>query len=163
MELYRIVFERFADRLYAPGFSGRWNYDGQFVIYASSSRSLASMENMVHKMGQGILGAKFVVMILDIPNELPITTITPQELSTGWKLESSYTQTQPIGSAWYEAAETLLLKVPSAVVPAEYNFVLNARHPDFTQVILKSKEPFVYDYRFISIDKELISGRKKTK
>ncbi|MGV3588455.1 MAG: RES family NAD+ phosphorylase [Adhaeribacter sp.] len=161
MELYRIVFERFSDQLYAPGFSGRWNYDGQFVIYSGSSRSLASMENMVHKMGQGILGAKFVVMILEVPDDLPIITITPQELPNGWKLESSYAQTQPIGSAWYKAGETLLLKVPSAVVPAEYNFVLNARHPDFTKVILKSKEPFVYDYRFIKIDKELASRKKK--
>ena len=114
-------------------------------------------------MGQGILGAKFVVMILEVPDELPITTITPQELPTGWKLESSYSQTQLIGSVWYEAGETLLLKVPSAVVPAEYNFVINARHPDFAKVILKSKEPFIYDYRFISIDKELIAGRKKPK
>jgi RES domain-containing protein len=163
MELYRIVFERFADRLYAPGFSGRWNYDGQFVIYSGSSRSLASMENMVHKMGQGVLGAKFMVMVLEIPDNLPITTITPQELPAGWKLESSYSQTQPLGSAWYEAGGTMLLKVPSAIVPAEYNFVLNARHPDFAKVKLKTKEPFVYDYRFISIDKELVSRKKKPK
>ena len=161
MELYRIVFERYADRLYAPGFSGRWNNDGQFVIYAGSSRSLASMENMVHKMGQGVLGAKFVVMILDVPDHLPIKTITQQQLPAGWKLESSYSQTQPLGSAWYETGETLLLKVPSAIVPAEFNFVLNARHPDFAQVKLKIKEPFVYDYRFISIDKELVSRKKK--
>ncbi len=63
MEVYRIVFEKFADKLYAPGFSGRWNLDGEFVIYAASSRSLASMENMVHKMGQGILGTRFTVMV----------------------------------------------------------------------------------------------------
>ena len=37
MEIYRIVLERYADQLYAPGFSGRWNYDydGEFVIYAA--------------------------------------------------------------------------------------------------------------------------------
>ncbi|MDB5262819.1 MAG: hypothetical protein JWQ14_2100 [Adhaeribacter sp.] len=160
MELYRIVFERFADRLYAPGFSGRWNHDGQFVIYAASSRSLASMENMVHKMGQGVLGTKFTMMVLEVPDNLPTTTITPQELPANWKLASSYALTQPLGSVWYETGATLLLKVPSAVVPAEYNFVLNARHPDFAKVLVKAREPFVYDYRFISIDKEL-TGRKK--
>jgi len=161
MEIYRIVLERYADRLYAPGFSGRWNYDGEFVIYAASSRSLAAMENMVHKMGQGVLGTNFVVMVLDIPDNLSITNIAIPELPFGWKLASSYADTQPIGSDWYKKSETLLLKVPSAVVPGEYNFVINARHPDFSKVTIKRKEPFEYDYRFVAIDKELIKGKKR--
>jgi RES domain-containing protein len=162
MEIYRIVLERYSDRLYAPGFSGRWNYDGEFVIYAASSRSLAAMENMVHKMGQGILGTNFTFMVLEVPDNLPITQITAQDLPANWKLENSYADTQPIGSDWYKAGETLLLKVPSAVVPSEYNFVLNARHPDFPQVKIKHKEPFIYDYRFVTMDKELVKGKKRS-
>ncbi|PSR57110.1 RES domain-containing protein [Adhaeribacter arboris] len=154
MEVYRLVFEKFADQLYAPGFSGRWNYEGEYVIYAASSRSLASMENMVHKMGQGILGTRFIVMVLDIP-DLPITTINLSDLPPDWKLASHYADTQPLGSAWYQSAETLLLKVPSAVVPTENNFVINARHLDFKQVQIKHREPLVYDYRFVAMDKQL--------
>jgi len=161
MEIYRIVLERYADKLYAPGFSGRWNYDGEFIIYAASSRSLAAMENMVHKMGQGILGTNFVVMVLGIPDNLAVTNITVQDLPHGWKLESSYSDTQPFGSDWYKKSETLLLKVPSAVVPGEYNFVINARHRDFSQVKLKYKEPFVYDYRFVTMDKLLTKENKR--
>ncbi|QNF31899.1 RES family NAD+ phosphorylase [Adhaeribacter swui] len=162
MEVYRIVFEKFADKLYAPGFSGRWNYEGEFVIYAASSRSLASMENMVHKMGQGVLGTRFTVMVLDIPDTIPVQTITPETLPNSWKLASSYAETQPLGSEWYRAGETLLLKVPSAVVPTEYNFVINARHPDFTQIQIKSREPFTYDYRFVTMDKELVHRQKRS-
>lgn len=161
MEAYRIVFEKFADRLYAPGFSGRWNYDGEFVIYAASSRSLASMENMVHKMGQGVLGTRFTIMVLDLPDNLPFTTITTQQLPANWKLASSYAETQPLGSAWYQASETLILKVPSAVVPSEFNYVINARHPDFPKVQIKHRESFSYDYRFVAMDKELVKGKKK--
>ncbi len=161
MEVYRIVFEKFADKLFAPGFSGRWNLDGEFVIYAASSRSLTSMENMVHKMGQGILGTRFTVMVLHIPDKIHIKTITTAELPTNWKLASSYADTQPLGSAWYRSNETLLLKVPSAVVPTEYNYVINARHPDFSQVQIKTREPFAYDYRFVAMDKELGKERKK--
>lgn len=162
MELYRIVFERFADRLYAPGFSGRWNYDGEFVIYTGSSRSLSSMENMVHKMGQGVLGARFTMMVLELPDGLPRTTITREDLPENWKMESSYGITQPLGSRWYEAGETLMLQVPSALVPAENNFVLNARHRDFAHVQIKSRETFVYDYRFIFFDKALTKVKSKT-
>ena len=160
MEVYRIVFEKFADQLFAPGISGRWNYDGESVIYTASSRSLASMENLVHKMGQGILNARFIIMVLDIPDTIPFKNITLEELPTGWKLESSYRVTQPLGSSWYQAGESLLLKVPSAVVPSEYNYVINARHPDFTQVQIKHKEPFEYDYRFVGMDKELVQGNQ---
>ncbi|WP_114783101.1 RES family NAD+ phosphorylase [Botryobacter ruber] len=155
MELYRIVLERFADRLYAPGFSGRWNYDGEFVIYAGSNRSLCSLENMVHKMGQGVLGSRFMMMVLELPDDLLQTTISLHQLPTDWKLASSYSLTQPLGSAWYEAAETPLLKVPSAVVPTEHNYVINARHPDFTKIKIKAREPFTYDYRFVEMDLKL--------
>jgi RES domain-containing protein len=161
MELYRIVYEKFAHRLFAPGFSGRWNREGQFVVYTASNRSLASLENMVHKMGQGVLGASFVMMVLELPDKLPITTIGRAELPQDWKLESSYSLTQPIGSAWYEAGETLLLKVPSAVVPEEYNVVLNARHPDFAKVHIRERELFRYDHRFVALEKELVKGRRR--
>jgi len=160
MEVYRIVLERFSDQLYAPGLSGRWNYDNEFVIYAASSRSLAAMENMVHKMGQGVLGTNFTIMVLDIPDSLSITKITTPDLPVGWKLESSYADTQPIGSSWYQTGETLLLQVPSAVVPNEYNFVLNARHPNFPQIKIEYNEPFEYDYRFVIMDKPLIKVKK---
>lgn len=129
------------------------------MIYAGSNRSLCALENMVHKMGQGILGSKFTMMILEMPDDLRVTLVLPGDLPAGWKLASSYSITQLIGSEWYETGETLLLKVPSAIVPTEYNFVLNAHHPDFYKVALKAKEPFVYDYRFVEMDLKLT--RKK--
>jgi RES domain-containing protein len=160
MEVYRTVFEWFADDLYAPGISGRWNQEGEFVIYAASSRSLSAMENMVHKMGQGMLGSRFTMMVLEIPDELPLTTITRQQLPESWKLESSYALSQPLGSRWYQAGASLLLEVPSALVPAENNYVLNARHPDFARVRIKAREPFVYDYRFVAFDRDLKKAKR---
>lgn len=133
------------------------------MVYTASNRSLASLENMVHKMGQGIMGASFVMMVLGLPDALPVTTISRQELPEDWKLESSYGLTQPLGAAWYEAGRTALLKVPSAVVPEEFNYVLNARHPDFPKVQITRREPFSYDHRFVALEKELVKGRKMPK
>jgi RES domain-containing protein len=160
MEVYRTVFEWFADDLYAPGISGRWNYEGELVIYAASSRSLSSMENMVHKMGQGMLGSRFTMMVLEVPEAMPITTVSRRDLPEEWKLDSSYALTQPLGSQWYQTQKTLLLEVPSALVPAENNYVLNARHADFAKVKILAREPFVYDYRFVAFDKALQKARK---
>ena len=78
------------------------------------------------------------------------------ELPEDWKLESSYKLTQPRGSAWYEAGKAALLKVPTAVVPEEFNFVQNARHPDFPKVKIVRREPFRYDHRFVTIEMELV-------
>ena len=128
-----------------------------FVVYTASNRSLASLENLVHKVGQGVLGASFVMVVLELPDNLPLTILTRADLPPDWNLGSSYQLTQPLGSAWYEAGETLMLKVPSAVVPEEYNVVLNARHPDFTKAQINERKPFRYDHRFVAMEK----GRKR--
>lgn len=160
MELYRIVFEKWADRLYAPGISGRWNLEGEFVVYSSSSRSLCMAESMVHKLGQGLLGARFCMMVLEVPDELLHEEIGLDQLPSDWRLESSYKLSQPLGSRWYQAMASPLLKVPSALVPKDHNWVINARHPDFGSIRLKDREPFLYDGRFIEVDK-LVSKRKR--
>jgi len=57
---------------------------------------------------------------------------------------------QEIGSQWYNAMEFLVLKVPSAVIEQEYNYVINTRHPDFSKLVrLKAVEDFVWDRRLL--------------
>ena len=53
------------------------------------------------------------------------------ELPDDWRLFSSYAISQPLGSAWFRKQQTLLLRVPSAVVPGDTNVVVNATHPDY--------------------------------
>jgi RES domain-containing protein len=148
MEVYRITLKEFSDKLFAPGFKGRWNEDGQFVIYTASSRSLACLENLVHR-NEIPAELIFATMAIHIPDDVAIQAISLEELPTDWLKDKGdmYSACLELGSEWYSRKDSLVLKVPSAVIPMEWNYVINARHKDFEKVSLVRQEPFYFDER----------------
>ena len=146
MELFRISLAVYADKLYAPGFPGRWNLEGEEVIYASSSRSLACLENMVHRKGRGD-NLKYSTMVIYAPDTSSVTQVNLSDLSPTWNQGSDFSYSQSIGSQWFSKKKTLLLRVPSAVVPDEYNYVIHTRHPEYSEVSLIRVLPFSFDRR----------------
>ncbi|MBO0952526.1 RES family NAD+ phosphorylase [Fibrella forsythiae] len=63
---------------------------------------------------------------------------------------ADYPALQRLGSAWYVAQETLVLKVPSAVIPYEYNYLNNTEHPDFDQHVQPvHTEDYFWDDRLL--------------
>lgn len=144
----RITLKEFSDKLFAPGFKGRWNEDGQFVIYTASSRSLACLENLVHR-NQIPAEPVFVTMVIQLPDELPIQAISLEDLPEDW-LRYPGDDCPPClqaGSEWYNEKKFPILKVPSAVIPYEWNYVLNTRHKGFAKISLIKEEPFYFDER----------------
>jgi len=107
MKVYRISAEKYSEKLTSSGSANRWNKDGQFVIYTGSSRSLSSLELIVHRAAIKPT-VNYKVMIIE-----------------------AYSKLQNIGSAWYLEQRSLALKVPSAIIPQEYNYIINMKHPEF--------------------------------
>lgn len=71
-----------------------------------------------------------------------------KDLVDNWRSLDAYSTLQKIGSAWYKDQRSLLLKVPSAVIPNEYNYVINASHPLFhDKVLLIGREDYFFDER----------------
>lgn len=148
MELYRITLSKFAEELYAAGYPGRWNSKGVPVIYCSWSRSLACLENLVHRSNM-VLSNIFSVMLIEIDNSIGFSTLQSTELDNDWFLTNpeSYRACQKIGDSWVKDNETCVLKVPSAVIQQEHNFIINPNHEDFQSVRLISVEDFSFDNR----------------
>jgi RES domain-containing protein len=146
MFVYRILLTEYAGALIASGNEARWNKAGSFVIYAAGSRSLACLENLVHRSGKG-LSQLFSIQIIEIPASLPILTITPDTLPPDWQKRSSYPYCQQKGMQWYEEKAAAVLEVPSSIIPEEFNVVINTRHPDFKLITLKGVERFGFDDR----------------
>ncbi len=146
MEVFRITKARFADRLYAPGIEGRWNRKGEEVIYTSSSRSLACLENLAHKHERGGV-TTYKTMVIYIPDHWVAREVSLDELPNHWNEISLHEACQQIGSSWYSKAEMPLLKVPSAIIPEEFNYVLNARHADFKEAKIINTLAFRFDKR----------------
>ncbi len=73
-----------------------------------------------------------------------------KELPNNWRSTAAYPILQEIGSEWYHSSESLLLKVPSAVIPQEFNYIININHPDFQDnVNLVRTENYFWDDRLL--------------
>ena len=146
MLVYRITKAIYADRLVASGGAARWNSRGQFVIYTAASRALACLENVVHRSGEG-LNDLFRVMIIEIPDDLSTETIAPESLPTDWTNFQQYDYCQQLGGDWLRRSQSPVLRVPSAIIVNEWNYLINPAHPQFGQVSLLRTEPFTFDPR----------------
>jgi RES domain-containing protein len=146
MQVFRIAAPKYAQRLSASGVANRWNLAGQFVLYTASSASLACLENVVHRGAEG-LQAPFKLMTITVPEHVLIEEVTLGLLPTGWQQVASYAQCQAVGMAWYQLQRSAVLKVPSAIITTEYNYLLNTTHPDFSQISLQRVEDFAFDSR----------------
>lgn len=153
MVIVRIALKKYATTLFAPGVPGRWNSEGKKVIYAASSVSVAVMENMIYRKGYGF-NKDYAIMLIGLPDNLPVTTYTPETLPKGWNDPHDYSISQPIGDSWYDEMKTPVLKVPSAVVPQEFNYVLHYLHPDFSKIKLLEVTEYVPDPRIDDILKK---------
>lgn len=153
MLAFRIVHKLYANTLFASGMRGRWNSAGNKVLYASESIPLALLENMVRRQGVGF-NSDFKVMFLEIPDEVVIESVEESALEPGWRDPNDYSQCQPLGDQWFNAGKALALKVPSAVMPLAFNFVINTIHPDYPRVKLVEVTDLVPDTRIDDILKK---------
>lgn len=128
---------------------GRWNPPGLPVVYTSESLALAVLEQLVHA-DLADLPDDLVATTLEIPDGLPSTTL--DDLPAGWRDHPAPPEVQELGAAWLVAAETPVLRVPSAVVPREHNRLINPRHPLAARVRVVGSEPFVWDPRLSAAD-----------
>ena len=150
MEVFRIARESLSKRVTASGRANRWNFDDQFVVYTGSSRSLSTLELIVHQ--NAISPAfKYKVMIISIADEENLFThLLQTDLPKNWRGMIAYPELQQMGGNWYHNNQSLILRVPSAVIPKEYNYIINTTHPDFNdKVSLVRTEDYFWDERLM--------------
>jgi RES domain-containing protein len=150
MEVYRITRENHSKSLTASGRANRWNADDQFVIYTGGSRSLSTLELIVHKNAIEP-SFRYKVMIISIADEENLfTNLLQTDLPKHWRNMAAYSELQKMGSNWYRSNQSLVLKVPSAVMPKEYNYLINTKHSDFeSKVALVRTEDYFWDSRLV--------------
>ncbi|RYE32594.1 MAG: RES domain-containing protein [Sphingobacteriaceae bacterium] len=150
MEIFRIAKEGFAQQLIASGSANRWNKNEQYVIYTGNSRALATLELVVHRNNLMPLFTYKIMVISIADEEELITSIQQKNLPENWRSIIAYSQLQQIGSDWYKSKQSLILKVPSAVISQEYNYLINTKHPDFLEKVnLVRTEKYFWDERLI--------------
>ncbi|SDM40524.1 RES domain-containing protein [Catalinimonas alkaloidigena] len=150
MRLYRLCNPRYTslDGQGAYLYGGRWNPPGVRVVYLSESISLAALEIVVHlDLDEQELPPAYQLLILDVPDD-SIETVDRSALPADWQApDRDVPAIQAMGQAWAERGETLLLEVPSVIIPREVNYVLNPMHPRFKDVTVVEEEPFRLEER----------------
>ena len=126
--------------LYVPG---RWHTQGHKIVYTAENLSLASLEVFVHLESDRV---KLVAMKARIPERLEIEEIDVRSLPNSWQDTEQYSYLQQIGRDWLLSRRSPILKVPSAIVPVEHNYLFNPEHPDFELITEKAIE-FKFDRR----------------
>ena len=126
--------------------AGRWHSRGRPVVYAASSAALALLETLVHVDGAELLRAEYIVVSLSIPAAL-VESVTVDDLPPDWRDWPHPPSTRTVGTAWFDAGRSAALRVPSVVVPHEWNVLLNPTHPDFQRIERGDLEPFPIDTR----------------
>jgi RES domain-containing protein len=144
--LYRICLERWSHDLSASGNAGRWNSKGKFVIYTAGSRALACLENIVHRSGEGN-DDNYKILLIEVPDTTLITEIKKESLQKNWNDYTNYNYCRKFGDEWLSENSTLILKVPSAIIPEENNYLINPNHKDFKRVKIIRTDNFAFDKR----------------
>lgn len=126
---------------------GRWNSVGTRVAYASESVALAVLEVLVGVQDTSVLPAYSLTRV-EFAEEL-VEEMDRRLLPATWKHHPPPPATQGIGDLWVAERRSAVLKVPSAVVAAEHNYLLNPGHPQFNAVLVHSPEPFRLDPRLL--------------
>jgi RES domain-containing protein len=126
---------------------GRWNSSGRAVVYMAQSISLAVLENLVH-MSKMDFPVGYVSVSALIPDQLNILT------EDAVRKDCPDAGTRELGDHWLGSLGSAVLRVRSAVIPEEFNFLLNPRHPEFAQIVVESAIPFVFDERLFLYPKE---------
>jgi RES domain-containing protein len=124
---------------------GRWNLPRTRVVYCAESRALAAMEILVHVEDmEDLAQLEWRAMAVTLPWE---AIERPDRFPSSWGKYPYSPATQKFGSAWAHAGRTVALQVPSAVVPGEFNFLLNPEHEMFARLKIAPAEPFRFDSR----------------
>lgn len=151
MIVFRLTKEKYKNDLNGKGAEingGRWNSKGLKVIYTAESRALCTTEIAVHTP-LGIVPTNYYLQSIEVPN-LKMWKISPKTLKKDWRNFPHEVSTKIVGDKFIEENKFLIMRVPSAVIQDEYNYLINPNHKSFSRVKLLKVEEFKFDKRLFA-------------
>lgn len=134
---YRIAQKKYIRDLSGYGAylaGGRWNLPGTYVLYLAAHRSLAYLEYLVHQYERELWPRNLMIATIKITDENQIIDIRPEQLPVNWASMQYRVEVQQTCEKHFK--ENILgLRVPSVVVPGEFNYVLNPLFKDFSSYV----------------------------
>ena len=128
---------------------GRWHFPGQPVVYLAEHPALAFLEVLVHQEVSRIEDLPKDYRLLKIEIDESVTVAEIPALPNDWKHSSHWSKSA--GTEWLSAGTSLLLKVPSVLVPYASNYVFNPAHTDADNARILEAQRVEHDPRILSL------------
>lgn len=138
------------DGVGASLYPGRWNSKPTPMVYSAGSQSLATLEILVHLEDSTLLDSYSIFPVeFDDKFLLPVATLHGAKsiLSKDWQTNPPNVDTRLLGDKWIKEKTSLVLAVPSAVIPNEFNYLINPYHPDMGEMSIGEAQVFPFDAR----------------
>lgn len=162
MLLYRITTEDYATDLSGTGsflYGGRWNSKGVRLLYTAESSALAMLEALAH-LTMLRQPRSYVKLTIDISrlikkwqttaDDVWYKAVTTAELGKNWQLNAQLALTRQVGDSFVKEGSFVALKVPSALEPDSYNYLLNPGHSLFAAIQVIKTTPVSFDQRLLN-------------
>ena len=153
---WRVIKERYAEEAFTGEgsrlYGSRWNRPGTRLVHASQSLSLATLEILVHLQESGPLAA-YVTFQVEFPEE-SVTELDASVLPAHWRNSPAPRETRSLGDAWIRGRASAVLRVPSAILPTECNYLLNPAHEDFASLKVHAPQRLDVDSRVFGPSRE---------
>jgi len=149
MICYRITRSAYKNDLSGEGaekYGGRWNSIGTRALYCCENRSLALLETLANAY-PGIKLKDYFILEIEIPDQLKIYQPKLEQLPLNWNSVPMTNTTKLFGDEFIHKADYVGMRVPSTIMPFEYNFVFNPLHPDYKKIKIRQALAFEIDIR----------------
>lgn len=147
VRVYRLSNTQFAKDLSGEGarlHGGRWNHIGTSCVYTSQSRSLAVLELSVNISVTTVL--RYLSMVeIEIPDDMLALDVS--SLPANWREAPAPASTKDYGTDLFKKNTGGIIKIPSAVIPEEYNYLINPHQVRAGYCTIMHLKDFVYDMR----------------
>jgi len=147
MDLWRLIKYRSLSgeggRLYAA----RWNSAGAPIVYLADSPGSALVEILAHlEIEDDEIPTDFLWLRVTAPDSLvvpPLSTSNQEE----WQSDVPFTRGR--GDAWLKSQRSALARVPSALLPRTFNYLLNPLHVDANRIKIVEAFAAALDTRLV--------------
>ena len=126
-------------------YGGRWNSVGVPMVYASEHQSLAALEVRVH-IDKTRMRKRYKCFAFQFEDGL-MEVFPTGGLPKDWRQEPPPPSLQQSGDDWFQSNASVILAVPSVLIPKELNYLINPKHPDFGQLKIAKPTDFAFDQR----------------
>lgn len=126
--------------------SGRWHTRGHPVVYLAESPAGALLEALVHlELNETDLPDGYQLLKVTAPPSVKTESCNPTRLGDKWS--ANFEITRRVGDEWLRRRSAALLRVPSALMPETWNWILNPAHPQARRVRIAWARRYEWDPR----------------